>query len=164
MTTEARKGTDLEKHFWSKVDKREDWECWKWLGAITSGGYGRITINYKSISAHRIAYELFSPRKIPKGLHVLHRCDNPACCNPLHLFLGTHADNMADKAIKGRVNGRQLAFKFAKLTAKQILAIRNLRKTKKSRESVAKLFNVSIKTVYRITSSNKYPCKEGFYV
>ena len=75
--------------------------CWKWQGAVDSHGYGRTRYNGKLTSAHRAAYE-YMHKEIPEGMHVLHRCDNPPCINPAHLFLGTHQDNMDDMAAKGR--------------------------------------------------------------
>jgi hypothetical protein len=77
--------------------------CWLWLGLVTNDGYGRLKHDYKPLRAHRCAWMLFRG-KIPNELHVLHRCDTPLCVNPDHLFLGTHGENMIDKARKGRCN------------------------------------------------------------
>src|SRR3990167_3103684 len=78
--------------------------CWIWMGAITKTGYGIIVnrfTNRKPKWTHRLSYETFC-NPIPKGLHVLHRCDIPSCINPKHLFIGTPLDNQRDCIRKGR--------------------------------------------------------------
>ena len=76
-------------------------KCVEYQGALTSRGYGSHWYKNKRQQAHRVAWELkYGP--IPQGLHVLHRCDNKKCVRVSHLFLGTHADNMRDMAVKGR--------------------------------------------------------------
>jgi len=76
-------------------------KCWEWQGYVGTGGYGRITINYKDELVHRIAFQL-SHGEIPDGMCVCHKCDNRICCNPDHLWLGTLADNNRDCSEKGR--------------------------------------------------------------
>ena len=84
--------------------------CWVWTAATNSRGYGHATFDGARTYAHRIAYTLaYGP--IPEGMFVCHRCDNPPCCNPAHLFVGTAADNAQDMAAKGRQWKQQLARK-----------------------------------------------------
>ncbi len=75
--------------------------CWIWMRSTIEKGYGRISVKQKSNLAHRASYREFVG-EIPDGMCVLHRCDNPPCINPDHLFLGTHMDNTKDKIKKGR--------------------------------------------------------------
>lgn len=88
--------------FWSRIDRSGgDNSCWVWTGGRYPRGYGRIVMNCKVLYAHRVAYEL-TYGSIPTGMHVCHACDNPPCCNPAHLWLGSPADNVADRDAKGR--------------------------------------------------------------
>lgn len=75
--------------------------CWEWNGKTNKSGYGSIRFNGEIPYVHRLSYRLFI-NKIPKGLYVCHSCDNPPCCNPNHLWIGTHEDNMNDKISKNR--------------------------------------------------------------
>lgn len=78
--------------------------CWLWPGATGDRGHGVLGAGGRGeglLRAHRLAFEMFVG-PIPDGLHVCHHCDEPRCCNPAHLFLGTDADNMRDMALKGR--------------------------------------------------------------
>jgi hypothetical protein len=82
--------------------------CWEWEGSRDESGYGHTTIARRPISTHRLSWETaFGP--IPRGLVICHRCDNPPCFNPAHLFLGTYADNARDCLQKGRHRTRRKA-------------------------------------------------------
>jgi hypothetical protein len=92
----------LLERFWSKVGKGSAASCWEWTGARIPQGYGSLGTRERSqIGAHRISWSIHNG-PIPPGMFVLHRCDNPPCVNPAHLFLGTQLDNMRDKLQKGR--------------------------------------------------------------
>jgi hypothetical protein len=75
--------------------------CWEWIAGSRVRNYGQIRVSDRNVLVHRLAFQLWRG-EIPPGIHVLHRCDNPACFNPDHLFLGTHRDNMEDMVRKGR--------------------------------------------------------------
>ena len=112
--------------FWSYVDRRGPEECWVWKAGCFKGGYGQFRLGKRKVKAHRCAYEL-SVGPIPIGLRALHHCDNPPCCNPAHLYVGTEKDNARDRVERGgqaRLRGESNP--QAKLTAAEIGEVRAL--------------------------------------
>lgn len=119
-----RKRTPLVIRFWAQTNKREPNQCWLWVGATDNDGYGRMGGGGrgKHLRAHRVSWELHNG-KINKGKFILHKCDNPTCVNPKHLFVGTPKDNSEDmvtkkRQAKGEANGS------SRFTGAQIIAIR----------------------------------------
>lgn len=99
----------FEERLWSRVQKGPG--CWLWTGSCIAAGYGQIEVREngrrKSLRVHRVVWELLRG-PIPEGLVLCHTCDNPPCCNPDHLFVGTHRDNILDMVSKGRNVGNAL--------------------------------------------------------
>lgn len=147
-----------EQRFWLYTRKGNPDECWKWLGYIPRGkyglGYGQLRDETKKrLPAHRFSYRLHKG-PIPNGLIVCHKCDNPKCVNPNHLFLGTHKDNAEDRDRKGRGNpGVSLGEKHGNsvITDKIVLEMRRLYRPRKvSQQFLADRFNCDRKTVSHV--------------
>lgn len=137
---------EIEYRFWPKVKKGSPDECWPWQSSLTRG-YGMIFAWGRPQFAHRIAYAIVRG-SVPAGISVLHKCDNPPCCNPDHLFLGTALENMRDRNAKGRANvATGEGAGGAKLTGEQAMAIYNARGYFKD---IAREYGVSITTVSKI--------------
>lgn len=144
--------------------------CWIWKGSRHPRGYGQFHNRGESWKAHRFAYEIiYGP--IPKGYEICHHCDNPPCCNPKHLFCGTHAQNMADMAAKGIhrpacgdrngmrkhpevVQGANNG--MAKLTTRTVLRIRAMAKRGISQKDIAKMFPVAYVAINRIVARRSW--------
>lgn len=117
-------------------------ECWLWIGSkLMPFGYGQITSAGKTLLAHRVSYEQHVG-PIPAGLNVLHHCDRPECWNPAHLFLGTHADNVADKVSKGRQYRGERHHNFT-LTDEDLRAAIAMHADGQSWRSLSRLYRVS---------------------
>lgn len=132
--------------------------CWGWRGALTPSGYGSIAVKtakgWRPARAHRLAYELLVG-PIPEGLHVLHHCDHPPCCNPVHLYLGTHDDNMRDMAKRGRATGgtvRGESHSRAKLSDAQVAEVRAACAAGQTQRAVAAYFGITQPAVSSIVT------------
>lgn len=140
---------------WSKVDKRGPDECWPWKQSGSKNGCGRTEINDVAYYVPRVIYDLAHPGEIslsaPKDMDlkqfVLHKCDNPRCCNPAHLFLGSNQDNVDDKIKKGRGSKlRSTKAAAAKLSEEDVQDIRRL-KPVATLKALALLYDVSRATI-----------------
>lgn len=115
-----------KKRFWSKVEVCGEDSCWEWKDGKTVYGYGSFSIGGRKIQikrfAHRVALTLDKGLEIPSSMSVLHSCDNRTCCNPKHLHVGTHQENMDEMKIRKR---SAISFGFAKLTWSGVDEIRS---------------------------------------
>ncbi len=117
------KNMSISDRLWASCLKTNKKSCWNWWRkTVSKQGYGRINVNGKSLSAHRLAWEL-TYGKIPIGLLVLHKCDNVKCINPNHLFIGTDQTNQQDKVNKQR-QARGQTHGNSKLTDEQRISIK----------------------------------------
>jgi hypothetical protein len=139
------------ERFWSKVDRRGNDDCWEWQGALYSNGWTTHFLPSGQYGASRIAYALYNNTD-PGVMEVCHRCDNPRCVNPTHLFLGTRKDNMHDCHLKGRT-ARGEGHGRHKLTWQEVLSIRASEGTCRA---VGNWFNVSAATVCLIRNFKKW--------
>lgn len=128
--------------FWSRVEVRKGHQCWPWRYGQDHGGYGEVRIGTTAEASHRIAYRI-ATGDIPAGMVIRHNCDNRLCCNPAHLLIGTHADNVADRverdrSARGERSGR------AKLTDEQVI---HMRESPLSNLYFSKRYKLDIKTI-----------------
>lgn len=140
----------LEEALWSRVTKSGD--CWEWKAGTTAAGYGEFMFRGKMLYAHRVAYELhFGP--IPAGKKVRHKCDNPPCCRPDHLLIGTQADNVRDMIERGRDRKAVgLDHGRSKLDPEKIRKIRIMRTEGISFRKIGAAFGVDNHTIRAIIS------------
>lgn len=143
--TGARTGRSV----WDYVKPAPPDECWEWLGAKKASGYGVYKINYRQYRAHRLIYEEWRRARLSSKDKICHSCDNPGCVNPFHLFRGSHDANMKDMVRKGRSprgkrNGR------AKLTARDVVNIRNDYRDGKTIKEIAEEYPVTQNTIHKI--------------
>lgn len=148
----------VEVLFFARVGEPTDGGCMEWQGCRQpppGHAYGRFLHEGRSRYAHRIAWQLmYGP--IPNGMDVLHRCDNPPCVNPEHLWLGTHADNMRDAANKGRVPGRSMpgeSHPNAKLTW---AAVDDVRASNLSSKALAAKYGVTVGCIQEVRNGTTW--------
>lgn len=140
--------------FFSKISIKSGDECWNWNSTLTHQGYGHFTLNGKKVMAHRLVYFIFNG-VLPlydengKEIFVLHRCDNRVCCNPSHLYIGTHQDNMRDRqerkgTVRGEQNGKSI------FNNNQVYEIKELIARGFPNNKIASLYNTSRQTINAI--------------
>jgi hypothetical protein len=143
---------DFEKRVLTKIviDKNN---CWEFSKGKNYGGYGISTLEHKQMLVHRASYK-YHFGSIPEGLHILHRCDNPPCCNPDHLFAGTNLDNIRDKMEKGRQKGNKGGdHPESKLKETDVI---NIFLSSESIKELAKQYNVEPCTISNIRNSRSW--------
>lgn len=175
------------ERFWGYVTIKTEDECWEWSGGKT-GKYGAFNVKYENgwntARANRVAYMLTTGVD-PKEMFVCHHCDNPPCCNPVHLFLGTHPDNVDDAKSKNRYSsGENHGMRLhperratgqdhgsrthpervvrgeqspsSKITEKQVQQVRQLRKEGTEVKVLVRMFNVSAGHVRRLINGTRW--------
>lgn len=155
----SRRVTDFATRFWAGVKRGDPDECWEWQRSCCGlrREYGKTSYDGKGILAHRAAWLLTHGSLPERPLEVCHSCDNPLCCNPRHLWIGTHYQNMIDKVTKGRANtpfGSRNG--GAKLTELQVEQIKQLLASGLSQRKIAEQFNVSQPSICYINSGSHW--------
>ena len=136
--------------FLSKIDKSG--ECHLWTGSKSSAGYGVITRKFTRVQAHRFSWEFHNKTKIPCGLFVLHKCDNPICVNPKHLFVGGHQENVNDMIDRNRKKSHGKLI----LNVDQVKEIKELLNKGVPSNEIAKRFNTSPNSISRIKTGRNW--------
>ena len=122
--------------------------CWEWAHSVWGSGYGRIVDDGRPLRAHRVAYEIANG-SIPADLLVLHSCDNRRCVNPAHLRLGTHAENMRDRATRNRTAVGERCHR-AKLLEEHVREIKSLHAAGAAISDLAREYGVAYQSIWRI--------------
>lgn len=150
---------EFENRFWAKVKRGDPSECWNWQAARcgTHNGYGQTYYKGRKLLAHRAAWMISHGYLPPEDLEICHTCDNGLCCNPDHLWLGTHRENMIDRNRKGRIIYEKGSERCnAKLTEVDIEKILQLLEQGLSQRAIAKRFNVSQPKISHIKSGQSW--------
>jgi hypothetical protein len=132
-----------QDRFFKFVVKKGPNDCWLWSGVKDTSGYGKFSLYAKRVGSHRFSYELATNQKIPSGMVVMHKCDNPKCVNPSHLSIGTHKENTQDMIAKGR---KRVVAPKGEGNGKSLLneeQVRTIRTSKLSHAAMARELGVS---------------------
>lgn len=145
--TRGKKRKPVWDAFHERIKKARN-GCWNWTGLLGRWGYAKLQFRDRQLGASKVGWILYGG-EVPAGMFVCHKCDNPKCVNPKHLFIGTPKDNTQDAIRKGRMlvgekNGQH------KLTAKQVIKIRERRKRGETLLSIANDFGVKMTAIHKI--------------
>lgn len=165
------------ERFWSKVDKKDSDDCWNWKAGKSDNSYGSFYYDGKCIGSHIVSWALSNNRDIHEILNnrkliICHSCDNPSCCNPDHLYLGTYSNNRRDAGNRNSISAEVAGSGKARFYSGEIWLIRKLMVVKRkgiqttykfSASSIAKMFRTTHSVILRIWKSDKWLCREGYY-
>lgn len=158
-TGKLRPSGSLEERLWRRVDRSGGPDaCWPWTGWRDADGYGRISLggrNAGHIGTHRAALQT-AIGPLADNMFACHRCDNPPCCNPAHLFAGTHADNVRDSASKGRAHGALGADHHRSKLHAHIAAIVTRLDAGEPKAAIARSYGVAKCAIQAIASGRSY--------
>lgn len=150
----------LEQAFWAKVQKAGADECWPWTGAAGPSGHGQLRFRKKHTRATAVAWKFAHGDWPPTGKHLCHKCDNPPCCNPAHLFLGTPKDNMQDCIDKGRFRflapRRGVLNNKARLTWELVAEVRRRYSASETISELARLLGFARSTLREVVNGRNW--------
>ena len=157
--------SDIDR-FYDKIDIKGPDECWEWQAATKkreTHQYGLFNLNGFMMHAHRIAWFLANG-PIPEGKFILHKCDNPVCCNPHHLYCGTHSDNMKDRYERNtnKIDPLDYAHSMC-LYSGEIWLVRKLYKAGITQTYIAKIFKTNQPLISKIVNSDAHLGKDKIY-
>lgn len=130
--------------------------CWEWVGALSKTGYGFFSMRGSNMGAHRASYLLYVG-DIPEGMLVCHKCDNPSCVNPDHLFIGDNSDNMADAMRKGRRGRKEIITVAHHIAWSDEWGIRKLHLEGVSMEKISRRYRVARTVISKIIAGKRPP-------